>query len=122
MLTRTNAPTFASVLMYELPEVRSHESLFSTGCGIRFSIEELPNPRMGVHQKLLLWIDSNEMALIKHGEAVGDSERTLQGMSNNEYCYAESFLQVKDELVDACRDDWIEACGRLIKHQYVRIQ
>src|SRR5579884_3891215 len=114
VLAITNAPTFASVLMLERSQVRSHEAVFSACYDIRRSVQKLPDSRMRVGSKLLLCFHRDEVPLIEHGQPVRNAERAVKSMGDDKNRHSESLLEKENEVVQPRRHDGIETGGRLI--------
>ena len=73
-------------------------------------------------QHLLDVTGGDDLAVGERGDAVADGIEAVEVVGDHEHRQAERLLQRRDELVEFGRADRIEAGGRLVKEQNLRVE
>src|SRR6266849_414699 len=89
---------------------------------VRNPVKELPYSWMLTVSDLIFCSDSEECAVVQHGDTIGDAEGTRQFMSHDDHGHLERLLKKENQFVQFCRNNRIEPSGRLVEYENLRIE
>src|SRR5260370_26232348 len=78
------------------------------------SIKKLPDSWLSTGAHLFGRSKGHDVALVNQKHAVGDQKCACELVCNHDDRHAEGALELQDQLVDTCRDDWVQPCVGLI--------
>ena len=87
-----------------------------------FAVEIGFEPRIVGTQEFFDFPDGDDLAVAEHRDPVADGEQAVEIVRDHEHREAERFLQRGDEIVEIAGRNRIEARGRLVEEDDLRIE
>src|SRR6185437_12003823 len=93
------------------------EALVFGNVWFRNTIEELAHARLLARFQLFHGAERDYVSLVYQYHAIGDQEGAGELVGDDDNGHSEGFFQFQNQIVDACRDDGVEARRRLVKEE-----
>src|SRR5260370_36017399 len=94
---------------------------FAGNFGFGNAIKELPDCWLFTGAHLFGCSDGHDVALVNQEHAVGNQKCACELVRDHDDRHAKGALELQDQLVDACGDNRVQSCRRLVEKQDLRV-